>query len=385
MPNISSPPAVVARQDSVADILRRSASRHQDRMALIFAERRWSYGELDAAVSRIVTTLLDAGLPPGDRVAAYGKNSDAYALLFLGCARAGLVHVPINYNLIGEELTYLVTQSTSTALFVDPAFSATVDEVAPQLGEVRRGTLRDGDGAELGDVLVWALGDTEPQAPAAPIGGEDLVQLLYTSGTTSAPKGAMMSHQAMVHEYISSAYGLEFSADDVVLHAFPLYHSAQMHALLMPYLMLGATNHIAETFDPGDCLAHPGTALPSCWAWHPAVVEELWWLRNAHHDAYHGRTACWRDVGDWHDRQRPGVTARIRKAIADCELSRHINGGDARSAPVQRRRAARRALDHPPHGFRILVLACCPVRWPATRPARRPRPHRPRRVVGRAG
>lgn len=80
-------------------------------------------------------------------------------------------------------------------------------------------------------------------------------------------------------------------------------------------------------------LRYPGTALPSCWAWHPAVVEELWWLRNAHHDAYHGRSACWREVGDWHDRQRPGVTARIRKAIGDCELSRHIDGGDRRQPP----------------------------------------------------
>jgi hypothetical protein len=82
-------------------------------------------------------------------------------------------------------------------------------------------------------------------------------------------------------------------------------------------------------------LRYPGTALPSCWAWHPAVVEELWWLRNAHYDAYHGRGACWREVGDWHDRQRPGLTARIRKAIGDCELSRHVDGGDRRQpAPV---------------------------------------------------
>jgi hypothetical protein len=77
-------------------------------------------------------------------------------------------------------------------------------------------------------------------------------------------------------------------------------------------------------------LRYPGTALPSCWSWHPAVVEELLWLRHAHHDAYHGRTGSWRDVGDWHDRQRPGVTGRIRKAIGNCELSRHTASGDRR-------------------------------------------------------
>lgn len=71
-----------------------------------------------------------------------------------------------------------------------------------------------------------------------------------------------------------------------------------------------------------------GAALPSCWLWHPAVVEELWWLRQAHRGAYEGRDANWRDVGDWHDRQRPGVVRRVRDAIGGCELARHVQGGD---------------------------------------------------------
>jgi hypothetical protein len=82
-------------------------------------------------------------------------------------------------------------------------------------------------------------------------------------------------------------------------------------------------------------LRYPGTALPSCWAWHPSVVEELLWLRHAHRDAYHGRTGTWREIGDWHDRQRPGVTTRIRKAIGDCELSRHIPGGGRQQQPPE--------------------------------------------------
>ncbi|MPZ64549.1 MAG: hypothetical protein GEU83_03190 [Pseudonocardiaceae bacterium] len=73
---------------------------------------------------------------------------------------------------------------------------------------------------------------------------------------------------------------------------------------------------------------YQGGVLPSCWLWHPAVVEELWWLRQAHRAAYDGRDANWRDVGDWHDRQRPGVARRIREAIGGCELARHVTGGD---------------------------------------------------------
>jgi len=76
-------------------------------------------------------------------------------------------------------------------------------------------------------------------------------------------------------------------------------------------------------------LRFPDATLPSCWAWHPTVVEELWWLRGAHQDAYHGRHASWRDVGDWHDRARPGVVRRVRAIANSCELALHVTDGRA--------------------------------------------------------
>jgi len=82
-------------------------------------------------------------------------------------------------------------------------------------------------------------------------------------------------------------------------------------------------------------LRYGGAALPSCWAWHPAVVEELWWLRNAHRVAFEGEDASWARVADWHDRARPGVVARVREAAGECDLSRHGADGDRRpGAPV---------------------------------------------------
>jgi len=73
---------------------------------------------------------------------------------------------------------------------------------------------------------------------------------------------------------------------------------------------------------------YPDSGLPSCWAWHPDVVEELWWLRQAHRAAYDGPRASWREVADWHDRHRPAVVARLSAAIGGCELARHTPGGD---------------------------------------------------------
>lgn len=75
-------------------------------------------------------------------------------------------------------------------------------------------------------------------------------------------------------------------------------------------------------------LAYPGATLPTCWLWHPSLVEELWWLRQAHAEAYHPVVGSWIRVGDWHDRLRPNVVRRIRQAAVACELSLHRPGAE---------------------------------------------------------
>ncbi|MEV0487780.1 acyl-CoA synthetase [Streptomyces sp. NPDC050508] len=226
---------------TVDGVLRRSARRTPARVAVDYGERSWTYEELDDAVSRAASVLLDQGLAPGDRVGSYGHNSDAYLIGFLTCARTGLVHVPVNQNLTGDDLAYIVGQSGSTLVLTDPG-------LAGQLPDgVRTLPLRDADGSLL-----------ERLASAPPYDGpeprtEDLVQLLYTSGTTALPKGAMMTHRALVHEYLSAITALDLSAGDRPVHSLPLYHSAQLHVFLLPYLAVGATNTILDAPD-GDRL-----------------------------------------------------------------------------------------------------------------------------------
>ncbi|MFE8012067.1 acyl-CoA synthetase [Streptomyces antibioticus] len=226
---------------TVDGVLRRSARRTPARVAVEYRDRTWTYEELDEAVSRAAAVLLARGLAPGDRVAAYGHNSDAYLVAFLACARAGLVHVPVNQNLTGDDLAYLVGQSGSALVLADPDLADRLPDGVPTL------PLRDTDGS-----LLALLPDTAPYDGAEPR-GEDLVQLLYTSGTTALPKGAMMSHRALVHEYLSAIAALDLSAGDRPAHSLPLYHSAQMHVFLLPYLAVGATSLILDAPD-GDLL-----------------------------------------------------------------------------------------------------------------------------------
>lgn len=228
------------QKNSVDGVVHRSARRTPQRTALTFEDRSWTYQALDQAVTATAGWLLDQGMEKGTHVAAYGTNSDAYLIGFLACSRAGLVHVPINYALTGDELAYLLQQSEAEAVLEDPALSAHLDAISDTVSHVKRLPMRDVEGTTtLLDVAETASG--QQQADFDGSSDSDLVQLLYTSGTTSKPKGAMMSHTALVAEYVSCVVDLDFTADDRPLVCMPLYHSAGMHVFLLPYLSVGAS------------------------------------------------------------------------------------------------------------------------------------------------
>ena len=255
------------RADTIGTLLGRSVSRSAGSTAVLFEDRRWSYGQLGAAVHRVARRLLAEGLAQGARVAAFGANSDAYLILFLACAEAGLVHVPVNFALKGEELAYLLEDSGAELVAADAALLPLVQQVRAggRAADVRGvWALLSDDAGTSASVLAVARDDARDDAAEsaeaveavrlpAPA-GQDLVQLLYTSGTTSAPKGAMMSHAALLAEYVSAIIALDLTAEDRPLVAMPLYHSAAMHVFMLPYLALGATVRIIARPDVGQIL-----------------------------------------------------------------------------------------------------------------------------------
>ncbi|GAB3211486.1 fatty acyl-CoA synthetase [Marinactinospora thermotolerans] len=235
---------------TVDGVVRRTATRLPRRVGLRFQDREWTYAELDAGVDRVAAWLLGLGLSRGDRVATYGHNSDAYLLAFLGCARAGLVHVPVNQGLTGDELAYLLTQSGSSVVLTDPNLAGELEEIRARVPVRDVLALRGAPES----VLEVARDPALPRTVDVEVDDTDLVQLLYTSGTTARPKGAMMSHRALVHEYASAVQALDIDPDDRLLHALPLYHSAQMHVFLLPGLAVGAVNELVEVPEPEDLL-----------------------------------------------------------------------------------------------------------------------------------
>src|SRR5699024_7365891 len=240
-----------ARNDTIAGILRRAVSRHPTKLALEFDGRNWTFSELEESVHRVAKRLVDAGLHQGSRVVSFAGNSDAYVMLFFACAQAGLVHVPLNYSLKGDELGYILNDAEASLVVADPEMLAVLEDVP-------------GWGGSEGSQRVWPMLPTTSQAARSvletaletstecvniDVGGSDLMQLQYTSGTTSAPNGAMMSHTALTTQYASAIIALDFGSTDRVLMAMPLYHSGGMHSFMIAHLAVGATVHLLKKPD----------------------------------------------------------------------------------------------------------------------------------------
>jgi fatty-acyl-CoA synthase len=227
----------LVRRNTVGDAIHRTARLFRDRSALVFGDRDWSFHDLDQAADRVAGYFAALGLTAGDRIAAYGRNSDAYFIAWLACVRGGFVHVPVNYALTGEELSYIVHQSGSRLVLAGASLCGNLQGI-------------DVLTRRLEDLVGVALDTDAPSAPEPDLRDDSLAQIVYTSGTTAAPKGAMMTHKAMMSQYYSVIHNMDYAESDRPLAALPLYHTAQTHAFTMPQLLVGARTILIEAPAP---------------------------------------------------------------------------------------------------------------------------------------
>ena len=230
-----------ARQHSIGDLPRRTAARLPDKLAVCFGETRWTYRDFDAICNRLANGLLERGLSAGDRVAILSRNSHAFAALRFALARIGGVLVPINFMLNAQEIAYILRSSGASALAVSDEFLDTGTRASALDTRVSQ-TLRL---SRFDDLLSG-----DESAPDVAVASDSLAQIVYTSGTESLPKGAMLTHDAVLWQYVSCIVDAAIDASDVILHALPMYHCAQLDVFLGPAVYQGATNVIASAPAP---------------------------------------------------------------------------------------------------------------------------------------
>jgi fatty-acyl-CoA synthase len=233
---------------TVASTLRSTARRVPDTVALVFGEQRSTYAELDARVDRTAAALARLGLVKGDRFALMAGNSDAFVVAFYAALRLGAIFVPVNPASAPPELRYLLEDSGATVFVHDPAVAATVDAArAAGLPPATRHVL-----------ALPELAGLAAQAGTGPVPDvvteSDDALLMYTSGTTGRPKGALFDHHRVLWTSVNCVAACGMRVGDRFLHVAPLYHAAELGIMLIPGTMIGATHVVLPGFDPGKVL-----------------------------------------------------------------------------------------------------------------------------------
>ena len=250
---MSSPQA--APGGNLAELVRTAAERSPDKPALLFRGSSLSWQQVDAQVDAAATALSGLGLQPGDRVGICLTNTPAFPVAYFGVLRAGLVAVPLNPGATPAELRWALGDCGARAVVVHAAGRDALRALGEELDDLEH-VLGVGDG---GEAASWdELLERSAGAPAAHRrGGEDLAVLLYTSGTSGRPKGAMLPHRALLANLEQTARITPpvMAPDDVVLLVLPLFHVFGLNAALGAVVRHGATGLLVERFDPVETLA----------------------------------------------------------------------------------------------------------------------------------
>jgi len=241
------------RSQTLGDIPRRSARRFASRTAVIDGDTSLTFAEFDATVDRVAAALSGAGLTKGDRLALLSHNCWQYPVLVFATARIGVILVPVNFMLGPEEVAYILDHSGAVALVAEAALVRVATEaIRSSVGTfpIRAEIRLDGAPGHDGwiDVETWFAYEGSP--PDVEIGDEDPLRIMYTSGTESRPKGALLSSRSLMWQYVSCIAAGEMSERDIEVHAMPLYHCAQLDNFLITDLYLGATSVILRRPDP---------------------------------------------------------------------------------------------------------------------------------------
>jgi long-chain acyl-CoA synthetase len=241
---------------NAADGIRTSARRSPDKAALVFQGRAYSYDELDGWVDATAAALTDLGVSRGDRVALVAGNVPEFVHALYGTMRAGAVACPVNVQLTPEEIGPILSDAGASVAVVELPYLTGVLAVRDRVPTLRTVLVIGGPPAPAGTVSLEEIQQAAGEPPTIETEAGDLALLAYTSGTTDAPKGAMLTHGNLVAnlDQLAAVPALAEASEDVVLMALPAFHIFGLNAVLGFALRAGATVVLVERFDAAETL-----------------------------------------------------------------------------------------------------------------------------------
>lgn len=250
-------------QDTIGSLIRRSARRHPEKEAFKFRGKSYTFSEVNDLANRFANGVREYGVEGGDRLAVMAKNSFKYLLTWLGTAKSSAVHVPLHGELKPHEYDFFIEKAAPSMLVIDQdlleGVGDRVDDWDVSYISFNPDPDEDTDPSAIPKTdpivrfsdLLQEADETEPEVA---IDANDVVQMMFTSGTTSRPKGVMHSHSNFISQYFTCITEIPIRREDRTLAVMPMYHVAQLHNVTMPGLYMGASEVILRDFDPKTIL-----------------------------------------------------------------------------------------------------------------------------------
>ena len=237
---------------TISDMIKTHARLQPDKIGVRDSRRSLTFAQWDERCSRLANAMHALGIRKGDRVALYAYNTIEWMELYGGLARAGLIAVPINFRLVGQEISYILTHCAARAVVVQNDLKENIDAIrsTPELQDLSY-ILLGGEKTPGWLEYEALLASASTEAPDVAVGPDDTFAIMYTSGTTGYPKGAIRRHGANSLIAILTAFDLGFSRNDVGLFVMPMCHANSLYFSLT-FSYLGATCVIDDrkSFDP---------------------------------------------------------------------------------------------------------------------------------------
>lgn len=258
----------------LSDWIERHADFDPDKAALRYEGRTVTYAEFAVMIRARARALKHSyGIGRGDRVAYLGLNSPEFLALMFACARLGALFIPLNWRLAGPEHVYILRDAAAKALVCEDEFRGHAKAFRAELPDcefIAAGFSGPG-WLSLSDALAGAAGDD--RNPHVDL--ELPLLLVYTSGTTGHPKGAVLTQSAVQWNALNSVHMHALTGDDRVLTVLPMFHVGGLNIQTTPALYAGATVIVHRKFDPAAVLAAIAADRPSLIVLVPATIQAL--------------------------------------------------------------------------------------------------------------
>jgi len=260
----------------LGDIPRLGAKRYPNKKALIMGNSSFTYSQLNILVNRLAYGLLSLGVSPGDRVALIAEDCLEYAVINYAVAKCGAILVPMNFRYKKAEMVYVINNSEPCVIFYGPQFISLIDEARAEFDTTIRLVAIVNDPLDSRLTMSSLMEGRSTSEPSIVVDPNSPAVIMFTSGTTGFPKGALLSHTAYLNLYPGLAVEGDMNPNEVNMVAMPLFHNGGLNGCLQPTLAMGGTALImGRGFDPEkvlDAVERYGVTMT---LWVPTMLAML--------------------------------------------------------------------------------------------------------------